>query len=317
MVSLHAAPQPLPATGPLPQQGTTGLDKRALGTIALGSVRLSLGAQPACGAPAEGALLLIPVSRGLSLRQDTLTRILLPPADLLYLPAEDAEPRAAAFDGWRLELDVPQLCWLASELAEHRLSPSHVQRRLRRAQTLQLLHSPALELVSALRQLLQMAASPALRHSGRLDLLELDRPILRLVVLLLCGEQIDAARQGSPLSSGHRQQVFDDLLAWIEAHLDQPIQLQDLVQQSGYSQRSLRNFFRERCGCGPVQWIRGQRLRNARQRLLNPQPHDTVSGIASAMGYGHPSQFSRDFHQVFGCPPSALLREGRRSQRLG
>ena len=84
------------------------------------------------------------------------------------------------------------------------------------------------------------------------------------------------------------------------------------MQQSGYSQRSLRNFFRERFDCGPVQWIRSQRLRLARERLLNPQPQDTVGTIAAAMGYEHPSQFSRDFQQCFGCRPSMLLREGRR-----
>lgn len=286
-------------------------------SLRLGSLLISHGAQPAGAAPFRGALLLIPVGSALSLRQGQLTRILHPPADLLYLPAGETGLHAAAFEGWRLELQLQPLILLAAELSEHRLSPARFERRLRQAQTLQLLGSPGEELVTALRQLLAIACSPALHQHGHLELLGLDRMLQRLVVLLLCGDRIEAARTDALQGSGHRNRVFDDLLAWIQAHLDQPIQLQDLVQQSGYSQRSLRNFFRERCGCGPVQWIRSQRLQRARELLLNPQPHDSVSAIAGSVGYGHPSQFSRDFQRAFGSLPSALLREGQRSHRLG
>lgn len=282
----------------------------------LGSLILSRGAQPACAAPFQGALLLIPVGQPLSLRQESLPRILHPPVDLLYLPAEEAGLRASAFEGWRLTLDVEQLCLLAAELSEHRLSPARFRHRLKRGQPLQLRQSPERELRDSLLQLLEMGSSPALHQPGHLDLLGLDRMIQRLLLLLLCGDLIQAARQRSELGAGHRSRIFEDLLTWIQAHLNQPIQIQDLVEQSGYSQRSLRNFFRERFGCGPVQWIRDQRLQIARERLLNPEPQDSVSTVAAAVGYEHPSHFSRDFLQTFGSRPSALLREGRRSRRL-
>ena len=111
---------------------------------------------------------------------------------------------------------------------------------------------------------------------------------------------------------GSRQRIFADLLAWIGDHLHQPLQLRDLVAQSGYSERSLRNFFQERFGCGPIQWIRGQRLERARERLLQPQARDSVSSIAAGLGYGHLSQFSRDFQAAYRVRPSELLRESRR-----
>ena len=113
---------------------------------------------------------------------------------------------------------------------------------------------------------------------------------------------------------GSKARILDDLVAWIQAQLHQPIQLQDLVQQSGYSQRSLRNAFHERFGCGPVQWIRSQRLSAARARLLDPNPRDTVSQVAGDCGYQHLSQFSRDFQLAYGIRPSELLREGRRER---
>lgn len=320
MVSLSAsAPAATAATRPpaaLPHPGRPG---QPLPGWQLGSLRLSLGLQPACQAPAAGALLLIPVGQPLNLHQETLPRILYPPADLLYLPAMDTGLRAAPFDGWRLELDVQQLCRLAAELTEHRLSPARFRRQLEQGQPLQLRGGPERDLGTALLQLLQLGSSATLRQQGQLELLELlevDRMIQRLVVLLLCGPLIHAARQRSGLGAEQRNRVIDELLTWIQAHLHQPLQLQDLVRQSGYSQRSLRNFFQERFGCGPVHWIRSQRLQLARERLLSPRPDDSVSSIAAELGYDHPSKFSRDFQKAFDSPPSALLREGRRHNGL-
>jgi AraC-like DNA-binding protein len=298
MVSLSASAPAAAATRPpatLPHPGRPG---QLLPGWQLGSLRLSLGLQPACRAPAAGALLLIPVGQPLNLHQETLPRILYPPADLLYLPSTDAGLRAAPFDGWRLELDVQQLCRLAAELTEHRLSPARFRRQLEQGQPLQL------------------GSSATLQQQGQLELLELDRMIQRLVVLLLCGPMIHAARQRSGLGAEQRNRVIDELLTWIQEHLHQPLQLQDLVRQSGYSQRSLRNFFQERFGCGPVHWIRSQRLQLARERLLSPRPDDSVSSIAAELGYEHHSKFSRDVQKAFGSPPSALLREGRRHHGL-
>lgn len=303
MVTLAAAPHAAPAIRPPVQPSSWRL----------GGLSVSRGAQPAWATPCDGDLLLIPVGQPLCLRQPHLPQNLQPPADLLYLPAGQSVCRVAAFEGWRLELDSEQLCRRAAELSEHRLSPARCHRRLQSALPLQLRLPAERALQSALLQMLQISETSTLRLEGQLELLRLDTMIERLVALLLCGDLIQAARQLTESDPGHRHRVFEALLDWIRTHLDQPIQLQDLVRQSGYSQRSLRNFFRERFGCGPAHWIRNQRLQLARERLLNPQPQDTVSAIAAALGYEHPSQFSRDFQQAFGSRPSALLREGRRS----
>ena len=138
----------------------------------------------------------------------------------------------------------------------------------------------------------------------------------RLLVLLLCGDLLRDAQGAEQGEQGSRQRIFADLLSWIGDHLHQPLQLRDLVTQSGYSERSLRNFFQERFGCGPIQWIRGQRLERAREQLLHPEAQDSVSSIAACFGYGHLSQFSRDFQATYRVRPSELLRESRRSKPL-
>lgn len=310
MVNLTAPPHPLIATQTL----STG-SRSLISTTSwqLGALTISLGLQSR-GLPPEGkAFLLIPTTRPLTVQQGHPPQILKTNQDLLYLPAGAEAPPLSLYQGWRLILDLERLTRLATQLAEHRLSPARLRKPLLQWRLLQPDTAQEQDLSGALRHLLQLSDSSALREQRQLELVGLDLAIQRVVLLLLCGDLIQAARkgEGDGESSG-KSRIFDELLAWIQANLHRPLQMQELVDQSGYSQRSLRNFFQERCGCGPVQWIRSQRLQAARLRLLSPGPHDTVSSIAAQFGYSYLSQFSRDFQSVYRIKPSELLREGQR-----
>jgi AraC-like DNA-binding protein len=241
-------------------------------------------------------------------------QILRAPWDLLYLAAGDRPLHTAPFQGWRLALDQEQLCRLVVERSGHRLSPGRCRRRLLSSHALHLRSNEAQALGTALRQ--QLLLTQGLRGASLEALISagIEGLLLELIGQLLCGDLIATARQQRPSARSSKVQIVDDLLQWIHTHLDQPIQLADLEAQSGYSQRSLRNIFHERFGCGPVQWIRLQRLELARRQLLSPAPGATVSAVAAACGYDHLSQFSRDFRAAHGQRPSELLREGRRGQ---
>jgi transcriptional regulator GlxA family with amidase domain len=52
----------------------------------------------------------------------------------------------------------------------------------------------------------------------------------------------------------------------------------------------------------PIQFQKQIRLHEARARLL-AEPGD-VTGVGFAVGYGSPSQFSREYRRMFGVPPS-------------
>lgn len=106
-----------------------------------------------------------------------------------------------------------------------------------------------------------------------------------------------------------RTRILEHLQAWIRAHLDTTIHVEDLERVSGYSSRSLRNLFRDRCGISPMAWIRRERLTIALHLLREPSLGTTVSGVALAVGYQQLSQFSRDFLQLHGRRPSAVLRQ--------
>jgi AraC-like DNA-binding protein len=279
----------------------------------LGSLRISHGNQGRCTAPRCGAELLIPTSVPLTLHHTNLQRILRPCLDLLYLPSEAQGLQTSPLHGWRVELDPERLTQLASELGDHRFSPTRYRRRLASPLPLQPRVSPQPELLEALLQLLQLSSCKPLVLERQLERVGLDRSIQRLIALLLCGDLIEISRQQHGEHRGSKAHIFDQLIDWIEANLHRPLLLSELADQSGYSQRSLRNFFQERFGCGPVQWIRSRRLSGARQRLLSPEATDTVSLIAGNFGYPHLSQFSRDFQRAYNIRPSDLLREGLRS----
>ncbi|MFM2080529.1 MAG: hypothetical protein RLZZ219_1211 [Cyanobacteriota bacterium] len=280
----------------------------------VGHLTLSHGWHGRHAAGPGEAELLIPTEQPLSIRQGNLDTILRPPSDLVMVLGGTQHLDASAFLGWRVQLDLERLCRVTSELAEHRLSPGRCRRRLRGIRLLQPRRSPERELVGGLLQLLQLARSLPAGLDPCLDLLGLDRLIERSVILLAAGDLVLNSRNETTVPRGSKSRIIEELQDWIQANLHRPIQLEELVTQSGYSQRSLRSIFHERFGCGPVQWIRHQRLEQARRRLLGPHPDDSVSTVALACGYGHLSQFSRDFRALYGIRPSEMLREGRRGR---
>ena len=258
------------------------------------------------------AAVLIPGNQPLSWRQGNLEQILRAPHDLLYMAPNDPARQSATSLGWRLSVDPEQIVRLAVTRSGHRLSPGRCRRRLQTSRGLQLRGTSEQAQIAALRQILQLSQTLHQPEQQALTAAGLERVIEQLLTALLCGDLIAGALQCTPTARGSKAQIIDDLLEWIADHLHQPIQLDDLVRESGYSQRSLRNIFHERFCCGPVQWIREQRLERARQQLLTPSLDTSVSSVAADCGYDHLSQFSRDFRSTYDLRPSELLRQARR-----
>jgi len=281
----------------------------------IADLRLSHGVQRPGIAATAMAELLIPVAGTLTAQQGNLEQILRPPADLLFLPVSAPESRTSAFLGWRLRLDGERLSRVAGDLVQHRVSPGRIRRHLSRSQPLQTQPGPDRERMAMLLQLLELCRQQERGGDGLMEAIRIDRPIERLVALLVCGPLL-AARLADP-SAGPRDsraEILDALIHWIRENLHRPIQLAELAAVSGYSQRSLRNLFHDRFGCSPVQWMRRERLSVARDQLLDPEASTCVSSVAEAVGYRHLSQFSRDFQQCHGLRPSDVLREGLRGR---
>ncbi len=98
---------------------------------------------------------------------------------------------------------------------------------------------------------------------------------------------------------------------YIEAHLRDPIGIDDLVAAAGVGMRSLFGGFRRFRSTTPMAYVKAARLDLARAELARAAPgRDSVTDIAIACGFTHMSKFARDFKARFGVSPSAAL--GRR-----
>ena len=164
------------------------------------------------------------------------------------------------------------------------------------------------DLLGMLRQTLRLLESSA--RGGRDDFpppgWRGDALILQTVSLLL----LEATGGGHGNATAGRDRRIEELLTHINANLHRPLTLADLSARSGWSSRALQYAFQERFGCGPMHWVRRQRLEAARRALELAEPGEQVRSIAWRCGYTNLSSFSRDILATFGSSPSTLRRGG-------
>jgi hypothetical protein len=94
------------------------------------------------------------------------------------------------------------------------------------------------------------------------EILRLDDLLVRQLLLLMIPGLEDGSRLALSPSLG--EAWFEQLLDWMDANCHCPLSLSELEERSSYSRRSLQNAFKERFGCGPMQWLRRRRLHKAR-----------------------------------------------------
>lgn len=98
---------------------------------------------------------------------------------------------------------------------------------------------------------------------------------------------------------------------WLCANPDKPIVVADLAETAGMSLTSFHRHFKAVTGHSPLAFQRQMRLLEARQLLTSGG--GSVSRVAYAVGYVSPSQFSREYKNMFGTPPTEdLARSGPR-----
>ncbi len=68
------------------------------------------------------------------------------------------------------------------------------------------------------------------------------------------------AVQRKQLALADHQQTFEELCAWIDAHLHEPLGWQELMAQSGLDHQTLNALFYKFQSNTPMAWIRKRRL---------------------------------------------------------
>ena len=98
---------------------------------------------------------------------------------------------------------------------------------------------------------------------------------------------------------------------WIDAHWQDGITLEKLVEVSGVSARSIFATFKSARGYGPMAYLKQVRLNGARDMLLCGDPRLSVTGVGLACNFQNLGQFARDYYLKFGERPSETLRHAK------
>jgi AraC-like DNA-binding protein len=286
-------------------------------TIRAGSLLLTSGySSPIQGAMGEEkgtAYVNLCLAGSIRYQTQGLSQVIDPSRPLWFSPGSDYRFATDPLSALVMRLDLERLRTTAAAIAGLGVSEQRFASDLELARVLGCDNRRNERLIEVFRRTLLLLDNPDLDADGYLDVFQVDDLIYRIFALLL-HPRLDAVlavkRQGG--GAAPRERIFEDLTEWVRANLHAPINLTALERRSGYSRRTLQLAFQQRFGCGPVQWVRRQRLDQARQALLRPQPGDTVSSVAARFGFQNLAAFSRAFKAQFGLKPSELIHEGRR-----
>lgn len=96
--------------------------------------------------------------------------------------------------------------------------------------------------------------------------------------------------------------MMSTVLNWIEAHYNEPIDIDRLVAKIGFSRTHVFNLFRKQTGLTPADYLIRLRVKKACESLRNTSMNSKQ--IAEACGFSSPSRFNAAFKRQTGLTPS-------------
>ncbi len=88
--------------------------------------------------------------------------------------------------------------------------------------------------------------------------------------------------------------------AYLHEHIGEPISVHDLARVAGMSKTVFHRRFKAVTTLSPLQFMKAIRLNNAAALIAGGM---SIAEAANQVGYGSPSQFSREFSRQYGMPP--------------
>jgi transcriptional regulator GlxA family with amidase domain len=110
----------------------------------------------------------------------------------------------------------------------------------------------------------------------------------------------------TPVMPHDRGNTFNNVLAWAQAHLDQPLTVAQLAARAHMSPRTFARQFVAVTGTTPYRWLVSQRVAMA-QRLLEQTDH-AVEEVAQKTGFGTAAMLRRHFGLHRGTSPQLYRR---------
>ncbi|BAM91543.1 AraC/XylS family transcriptional regulator [Bradyrhizobium oligotrophicum S58] len=108
--------------------------------------------------------------------------------------------------------------------------------------------------------------------------------------------------------------IVDLVESYIEAHWDEPLDLERVAGITGVSVRSIFREFSETGRGSPGQFARRVRLRQASELLRRPDEKTSVVSVAFKCGFGNLGRFAAEYRRQIGELPSETLRKARRTE---
>ena len=158
-----------------------------------------------------------------------------------------------------------------------------------------------------------------LRHHAAMTMLLMikgESPVHRMWIehhyLALAG---DVFREFDPIKKVHenarpgdiKPASFDNMIAYIDEHYDQKIELEDIAKIGGYNVAYTSQFFKRQMGISFVEYVLRLRIRDATVRLASTD--EAVARIASDCGFADVKAFNVAFKKHFNMTPTEYRKQ--------
>ncbi|WP_213881821.1 AraC family transcriptional regulator [Pseudomonas sp. dw_358] len=138
-----------------------------------------------------------------------------------------------------------------------------------------------------------------------------------LIKTLLVSQPNNYSSELREASQGRIPQPLKNARHFIEQHLRDDLNPDDIAQAAGVSRARLFEGFRLHYQCTPMQMLKHKRLEAARRTLLEDGASSNVTEVALSWGLSHLGRFSGDYQRAFGEYPSETLARQARPVRHG
>ncbi len=127
--------------------------------------------------------------------------------------------------------------------------------------------------------------------------------------ILLLAEGSGAAQQRFSVQQEERLKA---MLAWIDAHLESDICVDDLARAAHVCPRVCQRLFRQYLHCRPMEYCMQKRVMAAAWMLAATD--ESVTDVAIKYAFSSSSHFARQFRLATGCTPSEYREKTRRRE---
>ncbi|UUZ87164.1 AraC family transcriptional regulator [Paenibacillus sp. P26] len=140
----------------------------------------------------------------------------------------------------------------------------------------------------------------------------------RLIDLLIRLSRYSLQRDAAPKMPGPPASAHELLIRRVrqhlEAHYPRKITAASLAQEFNISQRHLNRVFKQETGTSITAMLQQIRIERAKHMLLETER--SIEAVATAVGFGDASFFTRLFSRLAGHPPGAYRKLAKKNRRI-